>query len=193
MTTVNVLCPPGVGEGMPIGITHPHTGQSLQVIVPPGVVAGMQFQVQLPPSAPQNHGPPVAIGVPVGAPGQGGGHGGYGGSPPPYAASVAPGSGYGAPAPGGYGGRPPDIRANKHAWFDFFDRDRSGSLDRREINEALVETFGAHADPSRRSGIASAVDACWAIFDIDLNGSVSRAEFVRNDGLADTIVANLAF
>lgn len=42
MTTITVICPNGVREGQPISITHPHTQQMLQVLVPRGVVAGQQ-------------------------------------------------------------------------------------------------------------------------------------------------------
>jgi hypothetical protein len=199
---LNVICPNGVREGQPITITHPVSKQQLQVMVPAGIVPGMQFQVQLPDTA----SPPIAVGVPAGpyggaprgyAPPSYGqpqgqpGYGGapvYGGAPPSYSYPPSAPQAHG----GGYGQPPPDIRSNKHAWFDYFDRDRSGGIDRRELVAAIIETFGVQ-DPSKRADIASAVEACWGMMDFDANGTVSREEFLRPDGLADTIIANVHY
>ena len=41
-----VTCPHGVSPGAAVMVVHPTTGQQLQVQVPPGISAGMQFQVQ---------------------------------------------------------------------------------------------------------------------------------------------------
>ena len=45
-TTMNVTCPAGCKEGDTVQIQSP-AGQLLQVVVPPGVMAGQQFQVQV--------------------------------------------------------------------------------------------------------------------------------------------------
>lgn len=165
---VTVLCPSGVSPGQPISITHPQTGQRLEVIVPPNVMPGSQFQVQLPPAPPV-----VAFAVPLSS----------GGAPPGYQAT--------APAPtGAYTG--PDIRVSKEQWFQYHDRDASGGLDRQEIANALIATFGVH-DLRRQAEIRKAVEACWGMFDYDYNGVVNRQEFLRPEGLADTIIANISF
>jgi hypothetical protein len=186
MSIVTVLCPSGVGPGQPISITHPQTGQRLEVLVPPGVTPGTQFQVQLPPATLPTSQPIVAIGVPVGPMG-------YAptAAPTGYAPTGAP-PGYqpSAPALSAYQG--PDIRSSKEQWFQFHDRDASGGLDRREIENALIATFGVR-EPSRQAEIRGAVEACWGMFDYDYNGVVSRAEFLRSDGLADTIIANIRY
>lgn len=202
-TAVRVVCPPGAAGGSVIQVAHPQTQQMYQVppchrepprgtiarrsrhltcalplaapqvTVPSGVTTGMTFDVHIPDAAaaapPPPH-PPV-VGTPVPPPG-------YAPSAPPYH------------APPGYGAAPPDIRASKEAWFAHYDKDRSGTLDRQEIANALIETFRAH-DPSRQMTIRQAVDACWSMFDLDLNGTISSYEFSRADGLADTIIANV--
>mmetsp|Transcript_24099 Transcript_24099/g.65205 ORF Transcript_24099/g.65205 Transcript_24099/m.65205 type:complete len:201 (-) Transcript_24099:396-998(-) len=194
-TSLMVMCPPGVREGQTIAITHPQTKQVMHVIVPWGVVPGTQFQVQIAAplpiaqSTPVQSGAlgslPIAQGVPAGV------------APPPYSPAAPPVCGqspqYAGDAHAQSGGLPPDIRVAKNEWFDFFDRDRSNGLDRRELTSALVVTFRAQADGARQASIASAVDSVWAIFDLDRNGVVTRNEFSRPDGLADTIIANLHF
>ena len=37
----------------------------------------------------------------------------------------------------------PDIKANPHAWFHYYDRNRCGTLDKSEVITGLDETFPA--------------------------------------------------
>ncbi|KAJ1640248.1 hypothetical protein T492DRAFT_930758 [Pavlovales sp. CCMP2436] len=184
---MTVICPNGVRSGMPINISHPQTKQHFQVVVPAGVEPGMQFQVQIPDAvpAPQPQMQQV-VGVLVGGPP------GYG-APPGYAPSapIRADSSYGQQyAPPQQ--QVPDIRSNKAVWFDHYDRDRSGGIDRRELVSALIETFDVR-EPHRQADIGSAVEACWGMFDFDYNGVVSRQEFLRTEGLADVIIANIRY
>lgn len=48
---MQVQCPPGVSEGMPVQVTAP-SGVMMQVQVPPNITEGMTFGVSLPPAAP---------------------------------------------------------------------------------------------------------------------------------------------
>ena len=83
----------------------------------------------------------------------------------------------------------PDMRRDKAAWFDFWDEDRSGELDKEEVVRALLKTFGLTSDQSQVASMRSTVHAIWPIFDADGSGSIDRAEFVQPDGLADTVLA----
>ena len=78
---------------------------------------------------------------------------------------------------------------DKAAWFDFWDEDRSGELDKEEVVRALLKTFGLTSDQSQVASMRSTVHAIWPIFDADGSGSIDRAEFVQPDGLADTVLA----
>mgnify|MGYP003684049153 CR=1 FL=1 len=128
--------------------------------------------------------------MPISSPGYGATPPGYG-APPPYAGSGGAQGHCAPPAHGGYGA-PPDIRTNKAMWFAHFDRDHSGGLDQRELIAALIATFDVQ-DPARQADLAKAVGACWSMFDYDINGIVDRQEFLRPDGLADMIIANVRY
>ena len=45
---IMVACPAGVVSGQAIQLTNPYTSQTLQIVVPPGIVAGQQFHVSVP-------------------------------------------------------------------------------------------------------------------------------------------------
>lgn len=86
---------------------------------------------------------------------------------------------------------PPPL-SDQHAWFTFWDGDRSNTLDKAEVHRALVKTFDLEADPSAIAAMGSTLDAVWGIFDMDNNGTIDRGEFVAPDGLGATLAANLA-
>lgn len=89
-------------------------------------------------------------------------------------------------------GAVPDMRADKGAWYDFFDEDHSGSLEQEEVVRALVKTLQLSTDPAKVTEMRGTVQAIWAIFDEDGSGSIERAEFLKpGEGLADTILATL--
>ena len=54
-----------------------------------------------------------------------------------------------------------------------------------------MRTFHWH-DPERAAQLRMVVEALWLSFDPDGNGSITCEEFVRRDGLADTVEANLS-
>jgi len=86
----------------------------------------------------------------------------------------------------------PDIARDKDAWYNYWDEDRSGELDKEEVVRALLKTFRMTGEPAQVTMMRSAIDAIWPVFDDDGSGSIDRAEFLKPDeGLADTIIATL--
>lgn len=93
---------------------------------------------------------------------------------------------------GGHATEPvPDIRANKRAWFLYFDEDRSGELSEPEVVRGLIKSYHLSQDVHEVRKLREIVDNIWCVFDHDGSGSISQDEFlVPNDGLADTLVAS---
>lgn len=75
------------------------------------------------------------------------------------------------------------------AFFEYWDLDRSGSLEQGEMTRALVKTFRLHQGYS--GSVAEALENIWPIFDLDGNGILSQEEFTARDGLAEVIVATI--
>jgi len=87
---------------------------------------------------------------------------------------------------------PPDIKADKDAWYEFWDEDRSGSLDKEEVVRALLKTLRMTHEPLQVQMMRGTIEAVWCIFDEDGSGCIERDEFLRpGDGLADTIIATV--
>mmetsp|Transcript_62594 Transcript_62594/g.86036 ORF Transcript_62594/g.86036 Transcript_62594/m.86036 type:complete len:195 (-) Transcript_62594:561-1145(-) len=84
----------------------------------------------------------------------------------------------------------PDIRNDKSAWFDFFDEDRSSELSIEEVTRALIKTHNTGTSVADVEGMRDLVANIWFIFDDDGSGTISRAEFLRGDGLADSVIAS---
>jgi Ca2+-binding EF-hand superfamily protein len=62
------------------------------------------------------------------------------------------------------------------AWFDNFDFDKSGKLEKGEVTTALVKTFlGSHQ--VKREQIVSIIDGIWDMIDSDGSGSIDFEEF----------------
>jgi len=86
----------------------------------------------------------------------------------------------------------PDLHADKAGWYDFFDADRSGSLEQEEVVRALIKTLGLSQNQAKVREMRETVQMIWPIFDHDGSGSIERGEYLKpNDGLADTILATL--
>ena len=81
----------------------------------------------------------------------------------------------------------PSIRHDPRGWFRYYDRDGSGKLDRREVIGAFVATFGA-CEPGVLSSI---VEQLWPLFDRDGNGYITEQEFVAQEGLCETMLAQM--
>jgi len=80
----------------------------------------------------------------------------------------------------------PDWREDPLAWFDFWDYDKSGTLERREVVRALAKTL---KDKVSAEYIYNMLQAVWGAFDSNGDGRIDRQEFKKQDGLLDTMKA----
>jgi len=84
-------------------------------------------------------------------------------------------------------------RHNLSVWFDYWDEDKSGTLDKWEVTRALAKTFTYHNSESLASirRFKETVDALWCVFDYDGNGTMDITEFCQADGLGESVCASL--
>ena len=87
---------------------------------------------------------------------------------------------------------PPDLRQRPRDWFQYWDEDKSNSLEKEEIVRALVKTFRITQGSASVATITEVIDAVFCIFDPDGSGSIDINEFTMSDGLCDTIIASLS-
>ena len=87
----------------------------------------------------------------------------------------------------------PDIKRFARQWFLHFDEDGGGTLSKGEVTRALIKTFRQPEDPEKYQQLRETVSAIWGMFDDDGSGEIDTDEFTARDGLADTIVATLAY
>lgn len=88
---------------------------------------------------------------------------------------------------------PPNIRTHKHEWFQYWDADNSGSLDKSEIIRAVIKTLRyASSSPRTVQDVRGTIDAIWGLFDSDNSGVIEISEFLAPDNLADTLIATIA-
>jgi Ca2+-binding EF-hand superfamily protein len=85
----------------------------------------------------------------------------------------------------------PDITKDKQGWYDYWDEDGNGTLQKEEVLRALVKTFNVAHDLARAESIRQTLGVVWPVFDDDGNGSIDRVEFCARDGLADTVIAQM--
>ena len=85
---------------------------------------------------------------------------------------------------------PPLIRDSLREWFRFWDEDGSGGLERSEVKRALTKSLRLEGSVDAVA-MAATVDAVWFLFDDDGSDSIELAEFLRADGLGETLLASL--
>ena len=88
-------------------------------------------------------------------------------------------------------GECPHITTHKQGWFEYWDEDNSGELDKDEVARALIKTFERGTHGGRVRDIQHGVDSVWCLFDNTGSNTVTKREFLARDGLADTIIAFL--
>jgi len=86
---------------------------------------------------------------------------------------------------------PPNLIEDYEGWFDYWDEDNSGSLDKAEVMRALIKTFRMY--DMKQKDIKTIVNAVWPQFDTDASGTIDRQEFLAEDGLGETISAQIDF
>lgn len=88
----------------------------------------------------------------------------------------------------------PDIRDDLRAWFEYYDFDKTGSLDKTELVRALIISFRLSKDAVITLGLRRVLDAVWPVFDDDDDMSISKEEFLQpKTGLGISIVTSLNF
>jgi Ca2+-binding EF-hand superfamily protein len=81
----------------------------------------------------------------------------------------------------------PDIFVSPRQWFQHFDKDDSGTLDKDELQHAFEDTF-----PESDSGMIDAmIEDMWDGFVNPKTKLLSIDDFVRDDGLCDTILEQM--
>jgi hypothetical protein len=79
---------------------------------------------------------------------------------------------------------PPPSLQELSRWFDYYDVDRSGSLDREEVVNALLQTTGNYAG---MQSLRETVYGVWLNFDRDHSGGIDKREFMMPGGLGESL------
>jgi len=87
----------------------------------------------------------------------------------------------------------PDLGIDKTAWFDHWDTDGSGVLEREEVVRGLVKGFRRDGACRMKDGrkvlrVRRIVQEMWPLVDLDGNGSITMWEFCQPGGLADLVL-----
>eukprot|EP00746_Dinoflagellata_sp_MGD_P027309 gnl/MRDRNA2_/MRDRNA2_164430_c0_seq1.p1 gnl/MRDRNA2_/MRDRNA2_164430_c0~~gnl/MRDRNA2_/MRDRNA2_164430_c0_seq1.p1 ORF type:complete len:507 (-),score=125.59 gnl/MRDRNA2_/MRDRNA2_164430_c0_seq1:75-1595(-) len=95
---------------------------------------------------------------------------------------------------GSEAGRIPDIVKDREAWFNYWDDDEGGTLDKEEVVRALVKTLRQTESTNYglQDEMRGTLDLIWFLFDPDMDGEITKTEFLKADGLADTVIAQLS-
>jgi hypothetical protein len=73
----------------------------------------------------------------------------------------------------------PDMRTDKNGWYQYWDEDNDGTLNREEVVRALLKTLKLTSDQGRVRQMRETIGAVWPIFDTDGSGTIDRDEFLR--------------
>jgi len=88
----------------------------------------------------------------------------------------------------------PDFSREKRLWFEYWDRDGSGSLEREEVVRGLAKSFRCNDDAharrcKKRLNMRMVVEEMWSKVDRDGNNCITLDEFcLEGKGLADQIL-----
>jgi hypothetical protein len=88
----------------------------------------------------------------------------------------------------------PPLDSKPREWFDYWDQNHSGTLERIEIIRALIKTFcvTAWGDPliRRSPDISQLSQALWDALGYKPREKISFQEFMKPFGLADQVIHN---
>jgi hypothetical protein len=89
----------------------------------------------------------------------------------------------------------PSLDADPRKWFDHWDSDKSGTLERIEIMRALIKTFcvTAWGDPliHRANDISELTLSLWDMLGYSSRDRLNFEEFMKPYGLADQVIHNM--
>lgn len=89
----------------------------------------------------------------------------------------------------------PSLDAEPRKWFDYWDYNRSGTLERIEVARALIKTFcvTTWGDPiiHRANDIAELTFAIWNVLGYSSRAKLTFEEFMKPYGLADQVIHNV--
>ena len=72
-------------------------------------------------------------------------------------------------------------------WFDYFDREKNEFLDKEETVAAVMQTYASHEKLLNVSDIREHVYALWVTFDKNLDGMISKTDFLVPGGLGESL------
>lgn len=81
----------------------------------------------------------------------------------------------------------PDIFSNPREWFQYFDRENTGYLNREQCSNALSQTFLTMDSEI----INNMLEALWPLFDSTGAGMLSSDDFLRSEGLHETLLGQI--
>lgn len=76
-------------------------------------------------------------------------------------------------------------------WFNFWDEDYNGSLDKQEVQRALIKTFHLETDVDRIGAMRETLSASWRVYDIHGTGDIDIHEFTMPGGLGETLALSM--
>ena len=89
----------------------------------------------------------------------------------------------------------PSLDVEPRKWFDYWDSNKSGTLERIEVTRAFIKTFcvTAWGDPivNRASDIGELALSLWDILGYSARAKLGFEEFIKPYGLADQVIHNL--
>lgn len=86
----------------------------------------------------------------------------------------------------------PDIRDDAKQWFQYFDRNKSGSLEKTEVLRGLIVSFNLSEREKICLNLRMVLDAVWPAFDPDLSNHITEEEFLEpKTGLATSLILSL--
>lgn len=86
---------------------------------------------------------------------------------------------------------PPPALHDTVAWFQYWDEDHNGSLDRQEVHRALCKTFSLSGDLVGAQTMGETLEVAWPLFDADGNGDINFEEFTMPGGLGESLAISL--